>query len=239
MRILALDTTVKTATVALNLNGMTEAQFSIQTDTHSTTLLPMVESILKMRGLSVNDVDLFAVSCGPGSFTGIRIGVATVKGLAFMNDTPCIGVSSLEAMARNFAGIDGIVVPAIDARRGLVYCAAFRANRDGTVERLFDDEQILITELIEKLRVYDGEAIYFTGDANQKILSMEGLPSSVAHTPSILASPCANGTAMVAYDYWMACPDSSKWTAASLAPMYLRKAQAEMEREERLKNSEQ
>jgi len=239
MRVLALDTTVKTATVALTIDGVPEAHYSIKTDTHSTTLLPMIESVLKMRGLNYADIDLYGVSCGPGSFTGIRIGVATVKGLAFSSETPCIGVSSLEAMARNFAGMEGIVVPAIDARRGLVYSAIFRSDSAGNVTRLCDDEQLLITDLIEKLTVYNGIPIYFTGDANEKLSLASEQLSSVAKTPMILSAPVAYGVSSVALDCWKNNPDPKAWQDSSLMPIYLRKAQAEMEREERLKNNEQ
>ncbi len=102
MKTLGIDSTASTATVALTENGRILAAYSIASGTtHSTTLLPMTESVLSVTGLSVSDIDLFALSAGPGSFTGVRIGAAAVKGLAFPRNTPCIGVSSLEAMAWN------------------------------------------------------------------------------------------------------------------------------------------
>ena len=172
MKILALDTTVKTASVALaevKKNGPElTAEYSMKTSGHSTTLLPMIESILKNTGNTAADVDLFAVSTGPGSFTGIRIGVAAVKGLAFVNDTPCVGVSSLDALAMGFGEIRGIIVPAVDARRNTAYAAIYTSDGQGNVTRLTDDAQWEMAELCETVQKYAQElgtdAVYMPGD---------------------------------------------------------------------------
>ncbi len=234
MKILSLDTSAKTATAALVSDGEIIAEYSIFTSTHSTTLLPMIESVFDLAGISAKDVDLYSVSVGPGSFTGIRIGVSTVKGLAFAYNTPCVGVSALEAMAENFGGIDGIIVPVIDARRDMVYTAIFRSATDGAVERLTDDCQISITELCELLSEYKDTKIYFTGDAYQKLSSHLSVPDNTASTPHKLRAQSAFGVAAAGMRIWNGTEDKTAFTAASLMPVYLRKSQAEREREERL-----
>ncbi len=234
MKILSLDTSAKTATAALIEDGEIIAEYSIFTSTHSTTLLPMIESVFDLAGITAKDVDLYSVSVGPGSFTGIRIGVSTVKGLAFAYSTPCVGVSALEAMAENFGGVEGIIVPVIDARRDMVYTAVFRSKSDGSVERITDDCQISIVELCELLSDFRDEKVYFTGDAYSKLASHPSAPMNTAKTPHKLRAQSAYGVAFAGMKKWNESEDKSAFTAASLMPVYLRKSQAEREREERL-----
>lgn len=234
MKVLAVDTSAKTATVAILDNGNILAENSIYTTTHSTTLLPMIESALMFTNIEAKDIDLYAASVGPGSFTGIRIGVSTVKGLAFVHYTPCVGVSALEAMAENFTGISGIVVPAIDARRDMVYTALFRSEIDGKLTRLTEDCQIEISELFQMLAEYTGDTIYFTGDAYDKLVSSPGVPLNAAVTPLKLRSQSAAGVASAAVKIWNSSDDKSGFTDGTLMPVYLKKSQAEREREERI-----
>ena len=127
MKILALDSTALTASVALCEDQTLLAEYTVENgNTHSQTLLPMVESILSMFELTTDEIDLFAASAGPGSFTGVRIGAATVKGLAFDTQKPCLGVSTLEALAENLSMMNGLVCPVMNARRKQVYTALFR-----------------------------------------------------------------------------------------------------------------
>ncbi len=234
MKILAIDTTVKTAAAALVEDGRLLAEYSLNTDTHSTTLLPMISSILAQSGNKVSDLDLLAVSAGPGSFTGVRIGVSTVKGLAFADQIPCAGVSSLEAMAMNFTGISGIIVPVINARNKMVYTALFSSDGIHSPERLTEDEQILISDLFEKLSAMSG-TFYFAGDAYDMLQAEAGKPDSTAVTPEKLRSPSGYGTAIAAERMWNAAEDRSVFHESYLAPIYLRKSQAEREREEKNK----
>ena len=126
MLILALDSTAQVGSVALCEDEKLIAEYTLNTGhTHSETLLPMVESVLKISGYTVDDVELFVCTAGPGSFTGVRIGAATVKGIAFGKDKPCIGVSTLEALALNGVALDGILCPCMNARRQQVYNALF------------------------------------------------------------------------------------------------------------------
>ena len=232
MKVFAIDTTVKTAAAALVEDGKRIAEYSLSTDTHSTTLLPMIESLLTLSDTKVSDIDLFAVSAGPGSFTGVRIGVSTIKGLAFANHIPCAGVSSLEAMAMNFTGIPGIIVPVINARNKMVYAAVFASDGVGVPVRVTEDEQILISDLLDKLNAMSGP-FYFTGDAYSLIHAEDQKPCGTAVTPEKLRVPSGYGVAVAAERMWNAEEEKSVFHESRLAPIYLRKSQAEREREEK------
>ena len=118
MKLLAFESTAKVASVALMEDGRPiDLYHTAAGRTQSELLLPMAERILSLHGLTPADIDLYAVTVGPGSFTGVRIGVATVKGLAHVHDTPCVGVSTLTALAENLAGVEGVIVAAMDANR--------------------------------------------------------------------------------------------------------------------------
>ena len=121
MKILALDSTAHTSSVAILDDERLVALYTVNTDnTHSETLLPMIKSALLASDISIDEIDAFAASNGPGSFTGVRIGAATLKGLAFARDVKCVEVSTIEALSRNLDGVDGIVCPIMNARRGQV-----------------------------------------------------------------------------------------------------------------------
>ena len=142
MKVLALETSAKAVSAAVTEDGKVLASGYQDTGlTHSRTLMPIVEHILKNTDLTVQDCDVIAVAAGPGSFTGIRIGVSAAKGLAFAADKPAVGVSTLAAMARNVAWMDGLVVCAMDARRQQVYNALFQAE-NGRLTRLTPDRAI-------------------------------------------------------------------------------------------------
>lgn len=224
MRILALDSTANTSTVAvLDDDKLLSLYTANIKNTHSETLLPMVKSVLETLKLTPGEIDAFAVSEGPGSFTGVRIGVATVKGLAFGRDKKCVGVSTIEALARNLEGTDGIVCPIMNARRGQVYTGAFLKG-----ERILDDQCMLLCDLIPLLEKY-GEPIHFVGDGYSLI---EGMDNPLfRHTPEQLRYQNAYSVGRVAYEMLQ----RGEFTCdADLRVEYLRKAQAEREREERL-----
>ena len=152
MKILALETSAKSVSTAVVENGAPLAYaYQCTGLTHSRTLMPMVDAMLKNAELTLGDMDAVAVAAGPGSFTGLRIGIAAVKGLAWAADKPCFGVSTLEAMAQNLAHMDGLLVCAMDARRNQVYNALFEA-KSGVLTRLTPDRAIAVAELAEELR---------------------------------------------------------------------------------------
>lgn len=231
MRILALDSTANTSTVAVLENDKLLSMFSANIkNTHSETLLPMVKSVLDTLTLTDDDIDAFAVSEGPGSFTGVRIGVATVKGLAFGKGKKCVGVSTIEALAQNLEGFCGIVCPIMNARRGQVYTGAFLNGK-----RIVEDQCMMLCDLIPILKEY-GEPIYFVGDGYSLIEKME--EPLFAKTPEMLRYQNAFSVGRVAYTKLVG---GEFTTDEGLRVEYLRKAQAEREREEKLereKNNE-
>ena len=233
MLILAFESSARAASVALVEDGRLISQYSQCSGlTHSRTLLPMAEDMLKNAELSLDKVDLFAVAHGPGSFTGIRIGVSTVKGLAWAADKPCVGVSTLEAMAWHGLAADGLVCPVMDARRSQVYNALFQVE-NGRPVRLCEDRPIALSQLAEELRTLNAPA-FLIGDGAElaeKYLREQAIPCTVA--PENLRWQSAWGVAMAAMD-------KTPGNADALLPVYLRLSQAERERQERLaKEAEQ
>ena len=227
MLTLAFESSAKAASVALVRDGSLISQYSQCSGlTHSRTLLPMAEDLLKNAELTLQDVDLFAVAHGPGSFTGIRIGVSTVKGLAWATDKPCVGVSTLEAMAWHGLAAGGFVCPVMDARRSQVYNALFEI-RDGAPVRLTGDRPISLQELAEEVRGLQAP-VFLVGDGAEltaRFFAAQGIPCTPA--PENLRWQSAWGVAMAARG-------QTPGNADSLLPVYLRLSQAERERQERL-----
>ncbi len=228
MKILALDSTALTASVALCEDQTLLAEYTLENgNTHSETLLPMIESVLKLFGLTTNDLDLFAAAAGPGSFTGVRIGAATLKGLAFDTQKPCLGVSTLEALAENLSMMNGLVCPVMNARRKQVYTALFRFE-NGMGTRMMPDSAIAISELDTILAQYD-EPIWLVGDGYD--LCQELLSHPTHQTHERLQRQSAYSVAQVALRNYR---NGIRTTDASMVPTYLRVSQAERERNERL-----
>ena len=224
MKILALETSAKAVSAAVSEDGRILASGYQDTGlTHSRTLMPIVEHILKNTGLTAADMDAIAVAAGPGSFTGIRIGVAAAKGLAFAADKPAVGVSTLAAMARNVAFCDGLVVCAMDARRQQVYNALFQA-KDGQLTRLTPDRAIALEELAEELRsdprlktvVGDGARLCFTH------LTEAGISCRLAPAHLVMQNAMS-----VALEAEAMAAEGNLISAQALEPVYLRPAQAD------------
>ncbi len=237
MLILALDSTAQTGSVALCDDERLIAEYTVNTgNTHSETLLPMVETVLRSTGHKAQDVDLFACTAGPGSFTGVRIGAATVKGLAFGRGKPCIGVSTLQALAYNGMLLDGILCPCMNARRSQVYNALFTV-RENRLVRLCEDRALPITELGQELAAcpaYAGQTVRLIGDGakmtNDAWMSAGIIPPErVCCLPENLLCPNGYSIAQVARVLWQAGVCT---TDAQLTPVYLRMSQAERTRVE-------
>lgn len=234
MYILALDSTAQVATVALCHDTDLLASFTLQNgNKHSETLLPMIESILQQFHLSPHALQLLACSSGPGSFTGVRIGVSTVKGLAFGTGIPCIGVSTLEALAYNLIGFEGILCPVMNARRGQVYNALFRAS-GGSMTRMTPDRAISLEELNQEISAYP-DAIWLSGDGYSLVREKLRSPH-LKETPVVLRAQSGYSVARIAYHQFLANP-TADWRDITLAPVYLRPCQAERERLERMDSS--
>ncbi len=227
MKILALDSTAVAASVALCEDERLLGEYTIQNgNTHSETLLPMVESLLHHFALTPDCIDLFAASAGPGSFTGVRIGAATIKGLAFDTGKPCIGVSTLEALAYNLIGFEGLLCPVMNARRAQVYTALFRC-KNSRLERLMPDSAIAITELDKRLDTFS-EPVYLCGDGYD--ITKAALTHPTADTPVRLRPQSAYSVAQVARGAYL---DGVRTADIEMVPTYLRPSQAERERAER------
>ncbi len=225
MLTIALDTTADTASVAAVNNGRVLGVFTVNGRlTHSETMLPMLERLLECLAIKPENVELYAVTEGPGSFTGVRIGVAMVKGLAFASGKPCVGVSSLESLARNLDGLDGTVVPVMDARRSQVYCAIFSHGK-----RLLDDSLLPLSELAERLKDIS-EPLYFVGDGCDLATDYFKADGRVKPTPADRIYHNAASCALLAEETYLASEDKEAFTDRSLSPRYLRESQAERER---------
>ena len=163
MKLLAIDTSGPVCGVAVMKDGAIVYEASaVNRMTHSVNLLPMIDAACQSAGLTVAELDRIAVVSGPGSFTGVRIGVSTVKGLAHANHTPCAAVDALEAMAAGVGEFRGVICPIQDARAGQVYGAAFRAG-DVRPERLMPDTPLKLEEYVETIRTF-GDRFLFLGD---------------------------------------------------------------------------
>ncbi len=236
MKVLGTDTTAGIASVAITDNGKLLSLFTLDSgNTHSATLLPMIEASLSALRMTPRDIDLYAVSAGPGSFTGVRIGAATVKGLAFPTDTPCIGVSSLAAMAEGLRALTGIICPVINARSGRVYAALFRADGKASPRRLTEDDALPIEELKKPLGKYENEDVYLVGDAYGIVTNGIDSPN-IKPLPEQIRQQSAAGVAALGERLFREATgeEREKMTAEALSVIYLRKPQAEREREERL-----
>ena len=230
MLILAFETSAKAASVAL-LDGKKLLAESYQNTgmTHSQTLMVMAEDMLKQCEKNADNVDAVAVAEGPGSFTGVRIGVAAAKGFAWGRQIPCYGVSTLEAMAESLGIYDGYICPVMDARRNQVYNALFEVNC-GNLTRIREDRAISLQDLGEDVKNLN-KPIFLVGDGS--ILCYNALLEKV---PSLVLPPehrmhqRAVGVGLIAARRSAA---GIPGDAAALTPNYLRLSQAERERMER------
>ena len=228
MKILAIDTSAGPASCAVAEEGrLLASAFQNTRLTHSQTLLPMVESMLRGAALTLEEMDLLAVSAGPGFFTGLRIGMAAVKGMAFPGDKPCAAVSTLAAMARNLEGLplEGLVCPVMDARCQQVYTALFEC-RDGVVTRQTPDEAISIEELKNRLISVKKSVIMVGDGANLCYNTLKDSVGTLRLAPPHLLYQQAAG---VAAEAALLLREGRVTKAAELQPVYLRLPQAERE----------
>ena len=239
--ILAVDSTATIASAAVLRGRTLLGQTSVSgVLTHSETLLPTCDSLLKALGLTIADIGLFACTAGPGSFTGVRIGVSMIKGLAYPRGVPCAGVSTLEALAYNLHGASGgaLVVPVMDARRNQLYNAVFSdvGSGEGRMIRIRGDRLIAFDSLAEELeQTAPDRPFCFVGDGAdlaERRLEASGRESlkKLRVTPQLLRRQSGYSAGAVGlFDYLegLAVPPDE------LLPVYLRMSQAERERRER------
>lgn len=226
MKILALDTTAKSASVAITDGREPLAVFTLEAGlTHSETALPMIKTALDSLHMSAHDIDLFAVTAGPGSFTGVRIGISEIKGLAFATSKPCVGVSTLLSLAYNLRSLreNAILCPVMDARRNQLYNALFHLD-GGVLTRLCEDRLVSLTDLTAELAGYE-KPIYSAGDGYALLKKA----ADIADTPRLLIPQSGYSTALLALDTYENAADKSVFGDSALLPVYLRASQAERE----------
>lgn len=234
MTILAIDSSAKAASVCVANEEKIIGEFFINTSlTHSQTLMPMTEQLLKNTEMTIDEVDAIAVNAGPGSFTGVRIGVAAAKGLAFPKNLPCVSVSTLESMAYNLLGTDCVVCAVMDARCSQVYNAMFRIKGE-TVERLTDDRALSLSDLLLEFKQTD-ERILIVGDGAEITYDfLKNEASNAVLAPKNRRTQTASSVALAAFQKLF---EGKTQTAAELMPIYLRLPQAQRELNARLRNN--
>ena len=227
MKMLCFDTTAKTAAVAIVEEGKVLAQAAITTGlTHSQTLMPLCDSLMRAAGITLDEIDLVAVSAGPGSFTGLRIGIGTVKGLCQGSKKRCVGVSTLEALAWNAAGSKMVICPVMDARCNQVYTALFQDDGERP-HREWEDQAISIPQLERQL--LERKAItLLVGDGAELVWAAlkDRVPGLRLATPAIRLQNAAS----VGFAALEKLKTEEPLAPADLMPRYLRVPQAERER---------
>lgn len=225
VKILAVDSSAVTASCALVEDGRLVSYSFVNAGlTHSQTLMPLISQVMKTAQTDISKIDRLAVSNGPGSFTGVRIGVSTVKGIGFTNDIPCVGVSSLLAAAYPFSALDGHLCAVMDARRAQVYTATF--ENDVKPIRLTDDRAISIADLTQELKQID-TTVWLCGDGAMLCYeSMKDCVPNIKLAPDLMRYQNAYGVALAAMD-------AEPVSADELLPVYLRLPQAERELREK------
>ena len=234
MRVLALDSSGLVATVAIVEDDQTLAEYTVNYKmTHSQTLLPMLDAMVSMIGIELTAIDAIAVAGGPGSFTGLRIGSATAKGLGLALNKPLIQIPTADGLAYNLWETSGLVCPVMDARREQVYMGIYRCQNGFHVVE--EQMAVAVTSLIDKLNQY-GETVHFLGDGVPVYREqlMEGLQVPCRFAPAQMNRQRAASVGALGIQYYKAGKTIS---AADYRPDYLRLSQAERERAEQLKVS--
>lgn len=230
MRILGIESSSLVASVAIVEDGVTMAEYSANfKKTHSQTLLPMIDSMVSMLGIELSTIDAIAISGGPGSFTGLRIGSATAKGLGLALNKPLIHVPTLDGTAYNLFGASGLICPIMDARRNQVYTGIYRFEKEFQV--VMEQDAMDMGELIEKLNQM-GERVIFLGDGvpvHEKLIA-ERMAVPYDFAPAHANRQRASAIAALGAQYFA---EGKIQDAAEHGPDYLRKSQAEREREEK------
>ena len=231
LKILAVESSAVCASAAVCDNGRVTGECFVNAGlTHSQTLMPLVKNCMDTAGVTLDDIDLLAVAHGPGSFTGVRIGIAAVKGIAF-GGKKCCGISTLEAMAYNLKGLDCVALCAMDARCSQVYMALFDCGDE--VTRLCEDKAVMISELPELIKNYKKD-VYILGDGAELCYNyLKTICNNGYLAPALCRYQRASSVAVAAYCGAGECTDADK-----LTPVYLRVPQAERELKKKRSDNE-
>lgn len=237
MKILGIDSSGLVASAAVTVDDLLVSEFTVNNrQTHSQTLLPMIDRVVAMSGISLEELDGIAVSAGPGSFTGLRIGSSTAKGMALALGKPIIPVPTLEGLAYRLTYADGVVCPLMDARRNQVYTGIYRFGESGALECIMQQAAVGLSEVIQRINEL-GEKVHYLGDGTavyQEILQKE---TEVAFdiAPLHLNRQSAAAVAALGAIY---LKQGKRVDAREHTPVYLRQSQAERERVKRLQEKE-
>ncbi|OOB75117.1 tRNA threonylcarbamoyladenosine biosynthesis protein TsaB [Clostridium haemolyticum] len=236
MKILSIDSSTSSASCAILEDNKLLGEITLNDKKqHSVILMPLIDSLLKDLKLTINDIDAFAVSSGPGSFTGLRIGIATVKGLADGTGKPFVGISSLDGLAFNLAYSSGIICPIIDALRDNVYTALY-SFEDEKLKKLTDYMALHIDELISIIKETNCDSVNFIGDAIPKFKDKLSISfSKVYFAPNNVNFTRASSLGELGLQL---LKDGVSDNSLTFAPIYLRKSQAEREYENKLRMKE-
>ncbi len=235
MKILGVESSATSASVSVVENGKVIALESSNTGlTHSQTLMPMVKSTLEKAEVTISDIDYIAVSNGPGSFTGIRIGVSLVKGLSDPLNKKCVAVSTLEAIAKPLENTGVIAVSVMDARCNQVYCALFDCA-NGSMTRLTDDDAISIDELTEQLKNQTNQVVLIGDGANICYNKMKDVLKDISIASPGIRYQSASSVALIAEEKILA-NENNAIEVSELVPKYLRLSQAERELKKKQEN---
>ncbi|MCR5837914.1 MAG: tRNA (adenosine(37)-N6)-threonylcarbamoyltransferase complex dimerization subunit type 1 TsaB [Lachnospiraceae bacterium] len=234
MKILAIDSSSMVASVAIADEKITIAEYTINSKkTHSQTLLPMIEDMFEKSEIPKSEIDYIAVAGGPGSFTGLRIGCATAKGLGLAWDKPLVKIPTMDAIAYGVFGVEGVVCSMMDARREQVYAGLYRFV-DNEMQTIMEQKPVEVRELIEQLNAM-GEKVTFAGDGIEVYESIikEAVTTDYVFAPTHTNRNRAAALAALAVKY---IEKNKVISAAELVPDYLRVSQAERERNEKIKS---
>lgn len=230
MKVLSVDSASKVATCAILDENNLIAEYTINNKLeHSTLIMDMIDKLLKDSNLDISDIDAFVVSKGPGSFTGLRIGMATIKGLSLGSNKPYVSVSSLDSLAYSLVNFNGIICPIMDALRENVYTCLYKGN-EGSLEKLIEYSALDLNELVEILKEKN-EPVIFTGDAvsKHKKYLLENIPNA-KFAPNHLSIVRASSLGEVGIKMLL----NNEFDDSNSSPFYLKKPQAQRELEKRL-----
>ena len=231
MVILGIDTTALAASAAVLRDGVIVSECYLNAGlTHSQTLMELIDGALKLAGIGMTDVNCLAVAHGPGSFTGVRIGVSAVKGLSFPGDTPCYGISTLEALANCADASDCVICPVMDARCQQVYTALFE-KKDGDIVRLTEDQPLKLPELAQALEEYEAPVLLIGDGADVAYDYLSPLNGRVRRFSAVFRLQHACGVAIAAWKRYN--NGEEPCSGAALQPVHLRLSQAERELKKR------
>lgn len=227
---LAIDSSSKAATAALIKDGALLGEITLNDKKeHSIILMTLIEDLLNFNKLTINDIDGYVVSKGPGSFTGLRIGMATIKGLSFGSGKPYISISSLDALAYNVVNFDGIICPIMDALRNSVYTALYKSNNN-KLERLTEYSALDLEELVNQLKDKNEKVIFIGDGVNKYREYLKENYSNCTFPPAHLNLTRASSLG----ELGSILLESGQHDDSNSSPIYLKKSQAEREYEQRM-----